>query len=79
MQAYRTYLTVTDSKQVVLTDLPFRPGQRVEVLLLAPDEERTDAVAKLRELFRQSQAASSSQDVDEDVIREELAAHRSGR
>lgn len=38
MQAYRRYLTVSDSKQVVLKDVPFQPGQRVEVLVLVIDE-----------------------------------------
>lgn len=76
MQAYRTYLTIKDPKQVVLTDLPFRPGQRVEVLLLSSDEERAEGVARLRELFGQAQAIASAQDVDEDVIREEIATYR---
>ncbi len=78
MQAYRTYLTISDSRQVVLADLPFRPGQRVEVLLLASDEEQSDGVAQLHDLFKQTQAIPSLQDVDEDVIRNEIAAYRSG-
>ena len=79
MQAYRTYLTIIDPKQVILTDLPFRPGQRIEVLLLAPEEERSEATDKLRDLFDRTQAISDSQGIDEDVIRQEIDAYRSGQ
>ena len=38
MLAYRRYATVQKSKQIVLSDLPFQPGQRVEVVVIAEDE-----------------------------------------
>ena len=41
MQAYRTHLVIENPNQVTLSDLPFQPGQYVEVLLIAQDEDRT--------------------------------------
>jgi hypothetical protein len=39
MIAYKTYVTIADPKHVVLSDLPFRAGQRVEVVVIAEAEE----------------------------------------
>ena len=79
MKAYRAYLTVTDAKQVVLDNLPFQPGERVEVLVLAQDVDRVEAVGRLEELLRQTQALPQAQELTEDDIAEEVAAYRSGR
>ena len=38
MLAYKTYVTIKDSRKLELTDLPFRPGQRVLVVGIAEDE-----------------------------------------
>lgn len=78
MKAYRTYLTVTDARQVVLDDLPFPPGQRVEVLVLAQDADRMEAVNRLMDLLRQTQALPQVQPVTDDMIAEEIEAYRSG-
>lgn len=34
MNAYKTYINIEDSAQLVLSNLPFKPGQRVEVIVL---------------------------------------------
>ena len=38
MIAYRQYTTVQESGQIVLSNVPFRPGQRVEVGVIAEEE-----------------------------------------
>jgi hypothetical protein len=48
MFAYRRYATVQKSKRIVLADLPFRPGQRAEVVVIAEDESPANRVRKLR-------------------------------
>jgi hypothetical protein len=78
MKAYRTHLTVTDPNQVVLTALPFRAGQRVEVILLASEEEKSEEVGKQYDLLSQTQATSAARDLDEDVFSKEVAAYRGG-
>ena len=56
MTNYKTFLTVEDPNQVVLSNLPFEKGQRVRVVILTEDQERNAVSQKLRELFRITQA-----------------------
>lgn len=79
MKAYRTYLTVTEAKQVVLSDLPFQPGQVVEVLVLAQDGDRTRALRQLDTLLQSTQALPQVQALTDDEIAAEIAAYRSGQ
>ena len=79
MIAYRQYTTVQKSKQIILSDLPFQPGQRVEVVVIAEDEPPTARVRELRELFETTQALPQAQAITEDEIAAEIAAYRAGR
>lgn len=79
MKAYRTYLTVTDAKQVVLSDVPFPPGQVVEVLILAQNDDQTQAIRQLDTLLSRTQALPQVQALTDDEIAAEIAAHRSGQ
>lgn len=79
MIAYRQYVTVQKSKQIVLSDLPFQSGQRVAVVVIAEDESPADRVRELRELFQTTQALPQAQAITEDDIAAEIAAYRAGR
>jgi hypothetical protein len=79
MKAYRTYLTVTDAKQVVLFDVPFQPGQIVEVLVLAQDADRAQARRQLDTLLQRTQALPHLQELTDDEIAAEVAAYRNGQ
>ena len=79
MKAYRTYLTVTDTKQVVLSNVPFAPGQVVEVLVLAQDADRLRAVHQLDTLLQRTQALPQVQTLTDDEIAAEIAAYRQGQ
>jgi len=79
MKAYRTYLTVTDSKQVVLSDVPFEPGQIVEVLVLAQDADRALALRRLDTLLQRTQALPQIQGLTDDEISSEVDAYRNGQ
>ena len=79
MFAYRRYATVQKSKQIILADLPFQPGQRVEVVVIAEDEPPANRVRELRELFQTTQALPQAQAISEDEIAAEIAAYRTGR
>ncbi|MFN8484505.1 MAG: hypothetical protein U0768_15815 [Anaerolineae bacterium] len=79
MKAYRTYLTVTDAKQIVVDDLPFEPGQRVEVLVLADGEDREAAILRLERVLQDTQALGETNGITDPVISEEIEAYRSGR
>ncbi|MDQ3254749.1 MAG: hypothetical protein M3R15_12705 [Acidobacteriota bacterium] len=79
MKAYRTYLTITDQKQIVLSNIPFRVGEKVEIVVLAAeDNNRADRVRQLQELFRETQSLPQSQTLSEDDILREVEAYRSG-
>jgi len=79
MLAYKKYVTIKDPARLELTGLPFRPGQRVEVVMIAEDEERSARVEELRALFAKTQSLPQAQAVSEDMIAEEVEEYRSGR
>ena len=79
MLAYRQYVTVQKSKQIVLSDLPFLPGQRVEVVVIAEDQPAANRVRELRELFQATQALPQAQALSEEEIAAEIAAYRAAQ
>jgi hypothetical protein len=79
MLAYRQFALVQPSKQIILSDLPFQPGQRVEVVVIAEDEPPARRVQELRELFQATQALPQAQAISEEEIAAEIAAYRAGR
>lgn len=79
MLAYKRYVTIKDSARLELTGLPFRPGQRVEVVIIAQDEEQEARVEKLRALFKATQALPQAKSLSEDTIAEEIEEYRAGR
>lgn len=78
MNAYKKYLTIEDPNQVVLSNLPFQPGQRVEVIILAEDNERAILSQKVHALFDKTQALPGVQDITEEEIAAEIEAYRRG-
>jgi len=48
MKAYKTYLIIQDPKHVVLPDVPFHAGQRVEVVLLAAESGEDTRIKELK-------------------------------
>jgi hypothetical protein len=79
MQAYRVHLVIQDSQQVTVSNLPFRPGQRVEVLFLAQDENRAASIQELESLLKETQALPHLRKLSEADIAAEIAAFRSER
>jgi hypothetical protein len=63
---------------VVLSDLPFQPGQRVEVIILAEDKQEASISQKLQILFDKTQALPRVQDITEAEIAAEIEAYRRG-
>ena len=79
MMAYRRYTTVQKTKQIVLSDVPFQPGQRVEVVVIAEEEQPARRVRELQELLKATQALPQARAMTEDEIAAEIAAYRAGR
>lgn len=79
MQAYRTKIKIKDPKQIILSNLPFRSGQVVEVLVLAQDEDREAAVNELKALFKETQSLPQVKALSDEDILAEIEAYRSGK
>jgi hypothetical protein len=79
MEAYRTYLTITDPRRVVLKNVPFQAGQRVEVLLLTHDAGDATTVQEMKTLFRETQSLPQVKALSEAEIAAEVAAYRGGQ
>lgn len=79
MKAYKTYLTVTDPKQIILSDVPFRAGEKVEVLVLATEENRQEQIRELKNLFKETRSLPQVKILSEDDILSEIEAYRNGK
>ena len=71
MNAYRTFVTVKDPRRIVLENVPFEPGQRVEVVVLED--------LAVKELFRASQAHGADRGITAEDIQREIDENRAGR
>jgi hypothetical protein len=78
MNAYKKYITITDPCQLILSDLPFQVGQRVEIIILAEDNPRAEISKKLRDLFDKTQLLPEVQDITEAEIEAEIEAYQRG-
>lgn len=78
MLAYKQYVTIDDPSKMELTNLPFRRGQRVEVLMIA-DDDTVVRIDELRKLFKTTQALPQVQAVSDGMIAEEVEEYRAGR
>jgi len=78
MTAYKTFITIDDPDQVVLSNLPFQKGQRVRVVMLTEEDETAIASQHFRELFRATQALPEVAEITDEEILAEIAAHRRG-
>ena len=78
MKAYKAYLTIKDPKQVVLFDVPFEAGQEVEIVVLAKDDDESNRIYSLEELFKATQSLPQAQALSEDEISAEIEAYRNG-
>ncbi|MGA1410905.1 MAG: hypothetical protein ACO37W_14365 [Prochlorotrichaceae cyanobacterium] len=71
MQTFKTYVTIDNPAQVILSNLPFQKGQRVEIVVF-PLKQNLNALDRLRTLtdsFPLIEARFSPADYsDEDFI-----------
>lgn len=79
MKAYRRLVVIKDPKRVVLADVPFEAGERVEVLMLSPDDARASLQLDIKTLLRATQTLPSVQALSDSDIIAEIAAYRSGQ
>lgn len=78
MEAYKTYLTIDDPKQVILSDLPFSTGQRVEVIVIAEEDKPASSTHRFQQLLQETQAIHALSPLTEAEIQAEIEAYRRG-
>jgi hypothetical protein len=71
-------VVVEDPPRVVLTNVPFNAGQRVEVLMVQ-EESLERLTEELRTLMKETQALPQVRVLSEAEIREEIEAFRASR
>jgi hypothetical protein len=78
VKAIRRMVKIKDPNQLILTDLPFRVGDEIEVLILGKEKNEQD-VENLRSLFRETQSLPQMKSINESDIKAETEAYRSGK
>lgn len=79
MKAYKTFAIVQKPKRIVLENVPFEPGERVEVVLLAAEQAETEEQSQMKALFRETQDLPQSRTITEEEIAAEIDAYRKER
>ena len=79
MRAYKKYVVIEDSHRVVLSDLPFEAGQRVEVLIITDEPQVAARLDSLHSLLSSTQALPQARILTEADIAAEVEAARAGR
>ncbi len=74
MRAHKQYVTIQNPKSLVLTDLPFHTGQRVEIVMIADDP--VVECADLQALLRETQCLPTARAISMEEIDAEIAAYR---
>ncbi len=79
MNAYRKYITIVDPKHLVLSDLPFVPGQRVEVeIKVVADEKKLDLAQRWQNLLSKTQELHADNPLTDEEINDVIEADRRG-
>ncbi len=76
MIAFKKIVTVKNPDRVVLSGLPFRRGQRVEIVVIA-EEDQPDK--ELRQVLRTTQRLPTARRMTEQQIADEIATYRADR
>lgn len=79
MRAYKKYVVIEDPHRVVLSDLPFEAGQRVEVVMIADEPQAAARLETLHNLLTSTQALPQARSLTEADIAAEVAAARTDR
>lgn len=83
METYRITTTVSQDGKLSIKGLPFRAGEKVEVIIRGEKKKSArsrKAVAKdLKALFKEMQALPQAKTITEEEIASEIAAYRKSK
>ena len=78
MRSYKKYVVIEDPHRVVLSDLPFKAGQRVEVVMIADEPQAAARLVTLHTFLTSTQTLPQARNLKEADIAAEVAAARTG-
>ncbi|MGD0091511.1 MAG: hypothetical protein ABSE73_16450 [Planctomycetota bacterium] len=78
METMRKDVVIQERGKLMLTGLPFKKGEAVEVLVRAK-VDRKKLAAEMRALFKRTQALPQAKTISDEDIQAEIAAYRAGR
>jgi hypothetical protein len=79
MAAYRREMVIDDPNRVVLSDLPFQRGDRVEITIEKEIPKPTSRIEEWDELFRETDRCPEIRRLTEEEVAEEIAHIRAGQ
>jgi len=79
MSVYRKQIIIQDPARLVLSDLPFSPGERVEIQIESESLPKTEAAHEWKALFEQIDKSPDVRRISEEEIAAEIAAYRAGK
>jgi hypothetical protein len=75
MNAYKKYVTIDNPQHLVLSDLPFVPGQRVEIIILAEENNPDSPLEELRQkIYRATEQILAGNVTEGELFFEQLQA-----
>jgi predicted DNA-binding antitoxin AbrB/MazE fold protein len=84
METFRTRTTVSKDGKLSIKNLPFRPGEKVEVIVRAETKKVSPAkrkalIGKMKSLFREIQSLPRAKTITEEEIQAEITAYRKSK
>ncbi len=76
MLAFKKHIVIEDPKHTVLSDLPFRSGQRVEIFIISEDDEIAGRIKTFKKLLKTTHALPQAKAITEKEIAKEIALYR---
>ncbi|MFH0925472.1 MAG: hypothetical protein V1872_07565 [bacterium] len=75
MKAYRTIATIKNPGKVVLSNMPFKSGEKVEIVVIEAEEQKTKA-KELKRLFKETQSLPQVKRIKEEDLIKEVKKYR---
>ncbi len=76
MQAYKKNITIKESNSITLSNLPFKKGQKVEIVILVKEESiKPSHINEVKKLFKETQSLTQIKNLSEEDIRLEIEAY----
>jgi hypothetical protein len=76
MKTIKKYLTVTEANSIILSNLPIKRGEKVEVIIHYQQNSKDRDITKLKKLFDETQALPHLKNISEEEVLDEIEMAR---